>query len=264
MPYKDVNKAKECHRIYYLKNRDLIIERGKLRYEAKKEEILDKEKFHYQKNKKRILLRNKKWRETHKKEVAETAKKYYLENIEKIKKYKSEWGKSWRLKHKSKEVVVKGPKKGNIPWNKGKTGLQKHTEEWKQKMSLIAKKNGNRPPIMCGENHPMWRGGVTPRNARIRASKEYCDWRQEIFMRDNFTCILCGQKGGNLNADHYPNMFVEILYQHNIQSLEDALSCDELWDTKNGRTLCVLCHKMIHQQGRIFETPKLSITVERT
>lgn len=43
------------------------------------------------------------------------------------------------------------------------------------------------------------------------------------------------------DADHiYP--FSKILDDFNITSIEEAISCEKLWDTENGRTLCRDCH----------------------
>jgi hypothetical protein len=60
---------------------------------------------------------------------------------------------------------------------------------------------------MRGENHPHWRGGVTPLHEKIRKSLEYKLWRTAVFMRDNYTCVWCGRTSGNgetvrLHADH--------------------------------------------------------------
>lgn len=54
--------------------------------------------------------------------------------------YKSDKGKEWK-KELSKRFKENNPnKKGNIPWNKGKVGCFKHTEETKKKLSDIKKK----------------------------------------------------------------------------------------------------------------------------
>lgn len=65
-------------------------------------------------------------------------------------------------------------------------------------------------------------------------SPEYKLWRKSVFERDNYTCIECGQIGGILNADH-------------IKAF--SLFPDLRFDIKNGRTLCVNCHKKTDSYG---------------
>ena len=79
-----------------------------------------------------------------------------------------------------------------------------------------------------GKGNPHWMGGITKPNKKIRASKEYAVWRESVFVRDNYTCVLCGQIGGTLNADHIKpfSVFTELRF-----------------DINNGRTLCLPCHK---------------------
>lgn len=69
---------------------------------------------------------------------------------------------------------------------------------------------------------------VTPELERLRHSAEYREWRTAIFVRDDYTCQGCGQRGGTLHADH----------------IKAFAHYPELrFDVSNGRTLCVPCHK---------------------
>lgn len=124
--------------------------------------------------------------------------------------------------------------------------------------SRIAKENNVQPPSQKGkkwgidypiENHNWWNGGITPTRKLIWHSKEFQFWRKSIFERDDYTCQFCKQKGGKLQVDHFPITFSEILEMRNIQSLEDAIMCDEMWDTDNGRTLCEDCHRLTPTYG---------------
>jgi 5-methylcytosine-specific restriction endonuclease McrA len=68
---------------------------------------------------------------------------------------------------------------------------------------------------------------------RERGTAQYQSWRTNIFIRDQYTCQLCGKIGGQLNAHHkkfwskYPDLRFE--------------------DT-NGITLCETCHKKEHKK----------------
>lgn len=96
------------------------------------------------------------------------------------------------------------------------------------RMSIAQKLIGNRPPCLTGSSSPTWKGGLTTKSKQIRNSAAYATWRSHVFNRDDYTCQGCGQRGGELQADHelpfsqYPDLRFEIL---------------------NGRTLCVPCHK---------------------
>lgn len=109
---------------------------------------------------------------------------------------------------------------------------KKQSEETKRK----------RMESISGKNHYNWKGGLTPLVRQIRRCFKYRQWRSEIFERDNWTCRLCGKKGGGVEADHFPKSFSKIFYGNKIKTIKQALDCKELWDTKNGRTLCRKCH----------------------
>lgn len=95
-----------------------------------------------------------------------------------------------------------------------------------------------------GEKAYNWQGGITRITLQIRGCFEYRQWRSDIFTRDEFICQKCGVKGGKLNA-HHKKEFSKIIRENDIKTLEEALSCDELWNINNGITLCDKCHKQI-------------------
>lgn len=84
-----------------------------------------------------------------------------------------------------------------------------------------------------GERHWNWKGGITPENARIRASAEYAKWRKAVFERDHFTCQMCGRYGCKLNAHHIKPFSKYPEYR---------------LDLDNGITLCKECHKKAHKK----------------
>lgn len=85
-----------------------------------------------------------------------------------------------------------------------------------------------------GKNHWNWKGGITPTNQVQRNSKAAKAWRKSVFMRDNYTCALCGKVGGRLNAHH----------------IKTWASYPELrFDINNGITLCQDCHRAIHRRA---------------
>lgn len=89
---------------------------------------------------------------------------------------------------------------------------------WKLKEDARSKRRGSA--------HHAWRGGITPINAAIRNSPAMKNWKREIFERDNFTCQVCGKRGGRLVADHIKPF---------------SLYPDLRLDVSNGRTICKPC-----------------------
>ena len=99
-----------------------------------------------------------------------------------------------------------------------------------------------------GENNAQWKGGVTPIRGTINSSLKYRQWRQGIFIRDNFTCQECGAIGGRLEVHHFRKPFSELLdearYNLPLLSIYDAaMAYTPMWDSANGTTLCRNCHK---------------------
>lgn len=132
-------------------------------------------------------------------------------------------GKKASLETRKKQRLAKI---GITPWNKGKKGVQ--TAWNKGKPSWWSK----------GEKNHFWKGGITPINFKIRNSLEYKIWREAVFVRDNWTCVLCFERGGKLEADH----------------IKPFSLCPELrFEISNGRTLCKECHRKTPTfGGRMF------------
>jgi 5-methylcytosine-specific restriction endonuclease McrA len=100
-----------------------------------------------------------------------------------------------------------------------------------------------------GENSPRWKGGITPLYHKIRRLPEYSEWRKKVYSRDNYSCIWCFSKTERLEADHI-KPFAIIIALNKISTVDKALKCKELWNEKNGRTLCKKCHKMTSSYGK--------------
>jgi len=99
-----------------------------------------------------------------------------------------------------------------------------------------------------GKLHHNWKGGITPLNKLIRRSKQFANWRNKIFERDNYTCQECGinsHKGLGKTIELHPHHIIplsHIMQKYQIKSMEDAIKCKDLWDTNNGITYCIDCH----------------------
>ena len=93
----------------------------------------------------------------------------------------------------------------------------------------LMKSKGNRPPLLTGENHWNWKGGIS----KIERGQDYlyAQWRKDVMVRDGFTCQRCGNYGGRLSAHHikpwaeYPALRYELA---------------------NGICYCYECHMKLH------------------
>lgn len=115
--------------------------------------------------------------------------------------------------------------------NLSKAKIGKPIKHFIENKELISGKisealTGKPQPWNRGENHPNWQGGKTESNAKIRNSLEMKNWRREVFERDDYTCKVCGKKGGRIRADHIKPfcLFPELRFV-----------------VSNGRTICEKC-----------------------
>jgi len=110
----------------------------------------------------------------------------------------------------------KGKKREGV-WNKGKRAKED-------------------PRILSGERNGFWKGGKL-KDQKDRKSSDMKLWRLEVYERDDFTCQMCGERGGKLEAHHinpytdYPDLRFEVT---------------------NGITLCRECHRSIKRKEYQF------------
>jgi hypothetical protein len=127
----------------------------------------------------------------------------------------------WTLE---KRIEASNRMKGHIPWNKGIKGY------------------------LAGKKHYRWKTGLTLSTGllnKIRICPQYKKWSSEVLERDNYTCQNCSIRGGKLESHHKEgDEFSAILLRNNIKTFEEAIKCKELWDIKNGKTLCLKCHNL--------------------
>lgn len=122
--------------------------------------------------------------------------------------------------------------------------IGEHLETITKKLIEYSKANPKIGPL-----NGSWAGGVSKVSESIRKLDKYKAWRLDVFERDRFECVLCKSKE-NIQADHI-KPFSVILREDNIDSIENALSCEKLWDRMNGRTLCGECHKKQPTNGKM-------------
>jgi len=100
---------------------------------------------------------------------------------------------------------------------------------------------------MSGENHYNWKGGVTNFNKEIRNFIKSIAWGDKVFKIDDYTCQMCGIRGGELESHHIIPLS-SIKAKYNIINIEDVKECDILYDVTNGITMCKKCHKLYHKK----------------
>lgn len=165
---------------------------------------------------------------------------------------KTQWNKYLYCSKECRAKVLSTKRKGKKPWNfglsswcKGKHFTEEHRKNIglgnkgkkiseHQKNLISQRQTGVPRPDRAGEKCNFWKGGITPVNKLIRTSMIYRQWRIGVFDRDNFTCLICGQRGGELNADHIKPF---------------ATHPDLRFKIDNGRTLCVSCHRKTDTWG---------------
>jgi hypothetical protein len=91
------------------------------------------------------------------------------------------------------------------------------------------------------EGHWNWKEGISFLSPSMHhRNKSYKIWRESVYARDNYTCRMCGAHSG-LDG-------TIVLNPHHI--LRYSLFPAHRYDTRNGITLCVDCHKFVHRSNK--------------
>src|SRR5215212_5645084 len=85
---------------------------------------------------------------------------------------------------------------------------------------------------------------------KIRNTTQYLNWRIAVLKRDNFTYKIChtsvkGNKG--LLEVHHAKAFDDVCKENNVSTIEQALSCKELWNVNDGISVCYRFHKDVEK-----------------
>ena len=168
------------------------------------------------------------------------------------------WNKNKELSLETRRKISEA-RKGRAPWNKGKKAPQISVSKMGSKHPMW--KGGTYDKCLCGSSKqrrspecrscankgnksPFYKDGRSGFNRterqNIMTTAKYRHWRIAVFKRDSYICQMCNERGGKLQVDH-----IKSFYKY--PKLR--------FDIKNGRTLCVECHKRTPNFGikAIFE-----------
>jgi hypothetical protein len=126
----------------------------------------------------------------------------------------------------------------------------KHSEETKKKLKEMAIADGRLPwgksnePYWrgkTGEQHPSYKGGLTPERQSVYSSTEWVEAVKAVWSRDNATCQCCGKHHNTTEARG-------TFHIHHIVSFQ----VKELrTEPSNLVLLCKDCHKFIHSKKNV-------------
>lgn len=167
----------------------------------------------------------------------------HKQKISKANKGENNWNWGGTTSHKQKEAVRQAAK---FKWEQM---TPKEKQGWVSKISQS--RRGCSPSLetrkkisltLTGET--VFLGFKARFRTRLVETSNYKNWRKEIFKRDNYTCRKCYISGCYLEAHHIKPLRI-ILKEYNINTIEKAKHCKELWNIDNGLTLCTNCHSIL-------------------
>jgi hypothetical protein len=137
-------------------------------------------------------------------------------------------------------------------WNKIVTRVD-YVRNWQSKSCGCLQKEKAQKSIkelhkkQLKEWNPNWKWWIKKFSRTIRDCDKYIDWRNKVFQRDKYTCQISWINKWYLAVHHITN-FNDILIRNNIVTLEEANSCEELWNIDNWITISNSIHNKFHKQ----------------
>jgi len=149
---------------------------------------------------------------------------------------------TWKMSDEGKEKLrlsklgSKNPMFGKPSWLRGKKATLQH------RINLSLSHTGKE----------VFDGFVSTLMQNIRRSGKYFHWRLNIYDRDNRTCMMCNTKTNKIVVHHITKLST-IVKKNNIDTLEKAYECKDIWDSHNGITLCKICHDKIEKKEEKYK-----------
>lgn len=103
--------------------------------------------------------------------------------------------------------------------------------------------------LKCYHNN-IYEGGNTLAEL-YRKKEKQTGWLLSVYERDGYTCQVCGDKGGELQAHHITQVS-DIVEE--IEGRENIEKHELFGDVNNGITLCIDCHDAVHYGDLTLES----------
>lgn len=94
----------------------------------------------------------------------------------------------------------------------------KMKEQWQDEE--FRRMQSDKGKLMSGENHPSWKGGITPISDYLRHLLIVKQWIDNCKKQVNYTCELTGKVGGELNTHHLKAFSIIVLEAHELNNIE--------------------------------------------
>lgn len=158
---------------------------------------------------------------------------------------------SWLKKYKI-QTRPRGGESSSGSFKKGSSIWvgKKHSLETKEKMRQNRLNDGHVPYLKDGvhwlknintENHPNYKGGLTPERQSFYSSQIWSDIVKQVWKRDKAICQMCGKNHNEEN--NRGNFHIHHIISFQITEFRSNLS--------NLILLCKECHLFIHSKKNI-------------